>query len=167
MAAHSHHTAGHSHHPSGSPRSPTPSLNRIAFAATVHCLTGCAIGEVLGMVVGTALGIGPVGTIALAVVLAFVFGFGLTMLPLVRSGIPFRQALRLAVAADLFSITTMEIVDNAVMLAIPGAMAAGLASGLFWVSLAAALVIAGVVAFPVNRWLIAHGRGHAAVHAHH
>jgi len=109
----------------------------------------------------------PRDPLVLAVALGFAFGFGLTMLPLVRSGIPFRQALRLAVAADLFSITVMEIVDNAVMLTVPGAMAAGLASGVFWAALAAALVTAGIVAFPVNRWLIARGRDHAVVHAHH
>ena len=130
-------------------------------------MTGCAIGEVLGLVIGTALGWGNVATIALAVVLAFIFGYALTMLPLLRSGMAFGAAVRLALAADTVSITIMEVVDNAIMLAIPGAMHAGLGSPLFWGSLAFALVIAGVAAFPVNRWLIVRGRGHAVVHHHH
>ena len=142
------------------------SLNRTAWSATLHCLTGCAIGEVLGMVVGTALGWGNAATIALAVVLAFLFGYALTMRALVRA-MPFAAALRVALAADSASITVMEIVDNAIMLIIPGAMDAGLASLLFWASLAFSLAVAGVAAFPVNRWLIARGRGHAVVHAHH
>ena len=146
---------------------PATSLNSLAFTATVHCLTGCAIGEVLGMVIGTALSWGNAATIALAVALAFIFGYALTMLPLLRSGLAFGAAVRLALAADTASITIMEIVDNAIMLVIPGAMHAGLGSPLFWGSLAAALVIAGVAAFPVNRWLIARGRGHAVVHQHH
>jgi hypothetical protein len=133
----------------------------------VHCLTGCAIGEVLGMVIGTALGWGNFQTIALAVVLAFVFGYSLTMLPLLRSGIALGAAIPVALAADTISITIMEIVDNAIILLIPGAMEAGLTTLLFWGSLAVALLIAGAVAYPANRWLIARGRGHAAVHAHH
>ena len=124
------------------------SLNRVAFAATVHCLTGCAIGEVLGMVIGTALGWGDWQTIALAVVLAFFFGYSLTMLPLLRSGLALRAAIPVALAADTISITIMEIVDNAIMLAIPGAMEAGLTNLLFWGSLATALLIAGAVAYP-------------------
>jgi hypothetical protein len=144
-----------------------PSLNRLALSATVHCLTGCAIGEVLGLVVGTALGWGNGATIALAVVLAFLFGYGLTMLPLLRSGLAFGSALGLALAADTASIAIMEIVDNAIMLLIPGAMHAGLGTLLFWGSLAVALLFAGAAAFPVNRWLIARGRGHAVVHGHH
>lgn len=143
------------------------SLNRLALSATLHCLTGCSIGEVAGMVIGTALGIGNWGTVALSVVLAFVFGYTLTMLPLLRSGTPFREALGLAFAADTASITIMEIVDNLVMLVIPGAMSAGLASPLFWTSLALSLVIAGAAAFPVVRWLINRGKGHALVHGHH
>jgi hypothetical protein len=143
------------------------SLNRLAFSATAHCLTGCAIGEVLGMIIGTALGWGDWATIALAVVLAFCFGYSLTMLPLLRSGIALGAAVPLALASDTISIAVMEVVDNAIMLWIPGAMEAGLANLLFWGSLAAALVIAGAVAFPVNRWLIARGKGHAVVHAHH
>jgi hypothetical protein len=143
------------------------SLDRLAFSATVHCLTGCAIGEVLGMIIGTALGWGDYETIALAVVLAFFFGYSLTLLPLLRGGLALATALPLALASDTISIAVMEIVDNAIMLWIPGAMEAGLTNLLFWGSLAAALVIAGVVAFPVNRWLIARGRGHAVVHEHH
>ncbi len=143
------------------------SWNRLAFSATVHCLTGCGIGEVLGLTIATALGWDTVPSIALAVALAFFFGYALTMRPLLRSRIPFRQAAGLALAADTISITVMEIVDNAVMLAIPGAMHAGLDSPLFWGSLAIALAVAFVAAFPVNRWLIARGRGHAVVHGHH
>jgi len=143
------------------------SLNRLAFSATAHCLTGCAIGEVLGMVIGTALGWGDYETIALAVVLAFLFGYSLTLLPLLRGGLALRSAIPLALAADTISIAVMEVVDNAIMLWIPGAMEAGLTNLLFWGSLAVALLIAGAVAFPVNRWLIARGKGHAVVHAHH
>jgi hypothetical protein len=142
-------------------------LNRLSFTATLHCLSGCAIGEVLGMVIGTSLGWGNVETIALAVILAFVFGYGLTMLPLFRAGVAFGQVLRLALAADTVSITIMEIVDNLIMVLIPGAMHAELDDPRFWGSLAAALLIAGVAAFPVNRWLIARGRGHAIVHTRH
>ena len=143
------------------------SLNRTAFSATLHCLTGCAIGEVLGLVIGTALGWGNVATIALAVVLAFFFGYALTMIPLLRSGLALATTLPLAFAADTLSITVMEIVDNAVMLVVPGAMEAGVGSFLFWGSLAFALAVAFVVAYPVNRYLIARGRGHAVVHEYH
>ena len=143
------------------------SLNRLAFSATAHCLTGCAIGEVLGMVIGTALGWGNVATIALAVVLAFFFGYSLTMVPLLRSGLALGTVLPLAFAADTLSITVMEIVDNLIMLVIPGAMEAGPTSLLFWGSLAFALAVAFVAAFPVNRYLIARGRGHAVVHQYH
>jgi hypothetical protein len=143
------------------------SLNRLAFSATSHCLTGCAIGEVLGLVIGTILGWGNVATIALAVVLAFFFGYSLTMLPLLRSGLALATVLPIAFAADTLSITVMEIVDNLIILIIPGAMEAGLTSLLFWGSLAFALAVAFVAAFPVNRWLIARGRGHAVVHQYH
>jgi hypothetical protein len=143
------------------------SLNRLALSATLHCLTGCSIGEILGMVIGTALGWGDGATIGLAVALAFLFGYLLTMIPLLRAGIPFKRAVGLALAADTASITVMEIVDNAIMLAIPGAMEAPLGSWLFWGSLAGALLVAGIAAYPVNRWLLARGRGHAAVHAYH
>ncbi len=143
------------------------SLNRIAWSATLHCLTGCAIGEVLGMVIGTGLGWGNVQTIVLSVVLAFAFGYSLTMRPLLRSGMALAKAARLALAADTASIAVMEVVDNAVMVVVPGAMSASLASVLFWSSLAASLALAALAAFPVNRWLIARGRGHAVVHANH
>lgn len=143
------------------------SLNRTAFSATLHCLTGCAIGEVLGMVIGTALGWSNVATIALAVGLAFFFGYSLTMLPLLRSGLALATALPLAFAADTISIAIMEIVDNLIMLVIPGAMEAGPLSLLFWGSLAFALAVAFVAAFPANRYLIARGRGHAVVHEYH
>jgi hypothetical protein len=150
----------HAHHHA------TPSLNSTAWSATLHCLTGCAIGEVLGMVIGTALGWGNGATIALAVVLAFMFGYALTLLPLLKA-MTVGSALKLALAADTASITVMEIVDNAIMLVIPGAMDAGLSTVLFWGSLAFALGVAAVAAFPVNRWLIARGQGHAVVHTHH
>jgi hypothetical protein len=143
------------------------SINRTAFDATVHCLTGCAIGEVLGLVIATALGWHDVPSILLAIVLAFVFGYGLTIGPLVRGGLPMRRALGLAFAGDTVSIATMEVVDNAVVVAVPGAMAAGLIDLLFWGSLVLSLVIAFVVAWPVNRWLISRGLGHAVVAAHH
>ena len=143
------------------------SLNRVAFSATAHCLTGCSIGEVLGMVIGTALGWGNGATIATAVVLAFVSGYALTLLPLLRAGMALGTALGLALASDTLSIAIMEIVDNAVVLVIPGAMDAGLADGLFWGSLVLSLALAGVAAFPANRWLISRGRGHALVHKHH
>lgn len=146
---------------------PQPSLNRVAFQATVHCLTGCAIGEVLGLVIGTALGWDDLPTIVLAIILAFVFGYGLTIAPLLGGGLAFRAALTTAFAADTVSITVMEVVDNAIVLAVPGAMDAGLTSLLFWSSLALALAIAFVVTLPVNRWLISRGLGHAAVHDRH
>ena len=143
------------------------SLNRTAFAATWHCLTGCAIGEVLGLVIATALGWGNVASIAIAVALAFCFGYALTLRPLLRTGMAFGRAARVALAADTVSIAVMEIVDNGFILLVPGAMAAGLGDFLFWWSLAVGLFIAFWAAFPVNRALIARGRGHAAVHAHH
>jgi uncharacterized protein DUF4396 len=142
-------------------------MNRLALSATIHCLTGCAIGETLGMILATWWGFGNAATIALAIALAFVFGYGLTSLPLLRSGMSVRQVAPLAFASDTASIGTMEIVDNLFILLVPGAIDAGLGDGLFWWSLAVALVIAGAVAFPVNRWLIARGRGHAVIHQHH
>lgn len=162
-ATHATHVA-HATHADGSPPG---SLNRLAVSATLHCLTGCGIGEVLGMVIGTARGWGNGATTVLAIVLAFVFGYALTSLPLLRAGLTAGAAAKLALAADTASITIMEIVDNAIMFVIPGAMDADLGEPLFWGSLALALVIAGAVAFPVNRWLIARGRGHAVVHQHH
>ena len=162
MVEHVHH--GHEHHHEAH-TADGAALNRLAFSATVHCLTGCSIGEVLGLVIATALGWSTAASIALAVVLAFVFGYALTMLPLLRSGLALGRVLGLAFAADTISITIMEIVDNAIMLLIPGAMEAGLDNFRFWGSLAVALLIAGAVAYPANRWLIARGRGHAVVHA--
>ncbi len=143
------------------------SVNRLAARATTHCLIGCGIGEVLGVVIGTALGWSTAATIALAIGLAFIFGYSLTIWPLVASGLALRAALGLALVADTASITVMEIVDNAILLLIPGAMDASLSSWLFWGSLAIALAVAWVVTFPVNRWLIARGRGHAVVHGSH
>lgn len=143
------------------------SLSRHAFQATIHCLTGCAIGEVLGLVLATALGWSNLPSIALAVVLAFVFGYALSVQPIVAAGVPLGRALRLALAADTVSIATMEIVDNGIVLAVPNAMEAGLLDGLFWWSLALGLALAFVAAFPVNRALIARGRGHARVHRFH
>jgi Domain of unknown function (DUF4396) len=143
------------------------SLNAVAFSATVHCLTGCAIGEVLGVVIGTALGWSDLATIALAIALAFFFGYTLTSLPLLRAGMAFAAVVPIALASDTVSIAVMEFVDNAILLLIPGAMDAGLGDIGFWASLAVALLIAGMVAYPVNRWLIARGKGHAVVHQHH
>ncbi|HEY3070592.1 MAG TPA: DUF4396 domain-containing protein [Gaiellaceae bacterium] len=143
------------------------SLNRIALIATAHCLTGCAVGEVLGMVIASALGWGDVASIALAVALAFPLGYSLTLWSLLRSGLGLKPTLETAFAADTVSITVMESVDNTFVALVPGALAAGLADGLFWWSLALSLVLAFLAAFPVNRWLIARGRGHAVVHAHH
>jgi hypothetical protein len=155
-------TAPHAHH------HPLPTsgsaLSIVALSATLHCLTGCAIGEITGMVVGTALGFSDWGTIALAVALAFLFGYSLTSLPLLRAGLALSAVIPVALASDTVSIAVMEVVDNAIMLAIPGAMEAGLTNTLFWGSLSVALVIAGAIAYPFNRWLIARGRGHAAVH---
>ncbi|MEV7397907.1 DUF4396 domain-containing protein [Aeromicrobium sp. NPDC092404] len=142
-------------------------LTRSAISATLHCLTGCAIGEVLGIVIGTALGMSDGSTIALAVVLAFFFGYALTVRPVLRAGLSWRGAIKVALAADTLSILVMEIVDNAVLLIVPGAMEAGLASWLFWASLAFALAVAFVVTVPVNRWLIGRGKGHAVMHAYH
>ena len=140
------------------------STRALALAATLHCLTGCAIGEIAGMLIGTALDLSNLATVVLSIALAFVFGYGLTSFPLLRAGLPGRRVAGVAFASDTLSITTMEIVDNAIVLAIPGALAAGLGTLLFWGSLAFALAVAGAVAMPVNRWLIARGKGHAVVH---
>jgi hypothetical protein len=144
-------------------------LDAVAFSATLHCLTGCAIGEIVGMVVGTALGLSQWGTVALSVVLAFVFGYSLTSLPLLRAGLALAAVVSIALATDTFSIVVMEIIDNAIMVLVPGAMDAGLDNILFWGALSFALVLAGAVAFPVNRWLITRGKGHAVLHnsGHH
>lgn len=145
----------------------TTSPSRLAVQATVHCLTGCGIGEVLGLAGGTAVGLGNAATLVLGIVLAYVFGYGLTLVPLVRAGMPLLRASGITFAAETLSITTMEIVDNIVVLAIPGAMDAGLVDLLFWASLGISLAFAFVAAFPVNRWLIARGLGHAVVHGAH
>jgi hypothetical protein len=138
-----------------------------AAQATLHCLIGCAIGEVLGMVIGTALGLHNAATVVLSIVLAFVFGYALTMRGVLRAGVGWRAALRVALAADTVSIAVMELLDNAVIVAVPGAMDAGLTSVLFWGSLAFSLVVAFIVTTPVNRWMISRGRGHAVVHRYH
>ncbi len=160
------HAGHHAAHHAGK-RSHEASLNRIALSATAHCLSGCATGEVLGLVLATWWGWGDAASIALAVALAFLFGYGFTLVPLLRSGLALAAAIPVAFAADTISIAVMEIVDNAVLLAIPGAMEAGLADVRFWGSLAFALAVAFVVAFPVNRALIRRGRGHAVAHSHH
>ena len=143
------------------------SLNRLAFSATVHCLTGCAIGEVLGMIIGTALGWSNGATIAISIVLAFFFGYTFTSWPLLRSGLALGAVIPLALASDTISIAIMELVDNTIILLIPGAIDASLSDVLFWASLALALLIAGMAAYPANRWLLARGKGHAVVHQHH
>jgi hypothetical protein len=139
----------------------------MARQATLHCLTGCAIGEVLGMVIGTALGLPNAGTVVLSIVLAFVFGYALTMRGVLRAGVPLRQAVTVALAADTVSIAVMELIDNTVMVAVPGAMDAGLGTALFWLSLAGSLALAFVLTTPVNHWLMSRGKGHAVVHAAH
>ena len=156
------HPAGHDHHH----EMPTEgsALTGVAVSATLHCLTGCAIGEIAGVAIGTALGLSNFATIMLAVGLAFLFGYGLTSLPLLRAGLALGAVIPIALASDTFSIATMEIVDNLIILVIPGAMDAGLDTLLFWGSLAFALAVAFVFALPVNRWLIARGKGHTAVH---
>jgi hypothetical protein len=145
----------------------TTDTTRLAFEATIHCLTGCGIGEVLGLGGATLLGLGNGASIVLGIVLAFVFGYGLTFVPLLRAGMPLLRATGITFAAETLSITTMEIVDNVVVLAVPGAMDAGLGDFLFWGSLALSLALAFVAAFPVNRWLIARGLGHAVMHGAH
>ncbi len=143
------------------------SLNQVALSATLHCLTGCAVGEVLGLVIGTAVGLSNTPTVVLATSLAFLFGYLFTILPLMRGGIALVAAIGLAFASDTFSIAAMEVGDNTTMLIIPGAMNAGLTNPLFWVAMPVSLAIGGLIAFPVNRWLITRGKGHAVVHAHH
>jgi len=162
VTEHAHEQHGHHHHH----ELPTSgrALDAVALSATLHCLTGCAIGEIVGLAIGTALGWSNLATIVLAIALAFLFGYALTSYPLLRAGLALSAVVPIALASDTFSIATMEIVDNAIVLIIPGAMDAGLADLLFWASLAVALVIAGAAAFPINRWLIARGKGHVAVH---
>ncbi|WP_432520525.1 DUF4396 domain-containing protein [Kineococcus sp. SYSU DK006] len=144
-----------------------PTSWAVAAQATLHCLTGCAVGEVLGMVIGTSLGWHTAGTVALSISLAFVFGYALTMRGVLRAGVGFRTALKVALAADTLSIAVMEVIDNTAMVAIPGAMHAGVGSWVFWASLAGALALAFVITTPVNRWMIGRGKGHAVVHAYH
>ncbi|MBF4629273.1 DUF4396 domain-containing protein [Curtobacterium flaccumfaciens] len=162
MDAHEHHNMAD--HGSGNHATTTWSM---AAQATLHCLTGCAIGEVLGMVIGTATGLHNTGTIILSIVLAFIFGYALTMRGVIRSGLSFSAAFKVALAADTVSIAVMEIIDNTVIVAVPGAMDAQLSGWLFWGSLAFSLVIAFIVTTPVNRWMISRGLGHAVVHGHH
>jgi hypothetical protein len=154
----------HSHHEHHEMPTEGTALTGVAISATLHCLTGCAIGEVAGVAIGTAAGFSNGATIALAIGLAFLFGYGLTSLPLLRAGFAIGAVIPIALASDTLSIATMEVVDNVIILTVPGAMDAGLDSLLFWGSLAFALVIAGAFAVPVNRWLIGRGRGHAVVH---
>ncbi|MGW4321778.1 DUF4396 domain-containing protein [Streptomyces sp. NPDC004684] len=154
------HHEGHHHAPAGASW-------RTAAQATLHCLTGCAIGEVLGMVVGTAAGLHNAATVVVSIALAFVFGYALTMRGVLRAGVPLRQALKVALAADTVSIAVMELIDNTVMVGVPGAMDAGLSDALFWVSLVLSLALAFVLTTPVNRWMIGRGKGHAVVHAYH
>jgi hypothetical protein len=162
-------TAAHSHAHGHELPTSGRALDAVALSATLHCLTGCAIGEITGMVLGTALGLSQWGTVALSVALAFLFGYTLTSLPLVRAGLALSAIVPIALATDTFSIAVMELVDNAIIVVVPGAMDAGLADLLFWGTLAFALVVAGAVAFPVNRWLITRGKGHAVLHesGHH
>jgi hypothetical protein len=154
-------TTHHDHH-----EMPTEgaALTAVAISATLHCLTGCALGEIAGVAIGTALGFSNLATILLAILLAFLFGYTLTSLPLLQAGMALAAVVPIALASDTLSIATMEVVDNVIILVIPGAMDAGLGDLLFWGSLAFALVVAGALAMPVNRWLIARGKGHVAVH---
>jgi uncharacterized protein DUF4396 len=154
----------HAHHHDHAIPTQGKALTAVAISATLHCLTGCALGEIAGMAIGTAAGFSNLGTILLAVGLAFLFGYGLTSLPLLRAGLAISAVIPIALASDTLSIATMELVDNAIIIAIPGAMEAGLDSLLFWGSLSFSLVVAGFIAMPVNRWLIARGKGHTAVH---
>lgn len=142
-------------------------LTKMAVQATLHCLTGCAIGEVLGMVLGTAWNLSNLVTVVLSVALAFLFGYALSLRSVLKNGVPLKKAVRIVLLADTLSITTMEIVDNAVIVLVPGAMDTHLADPLFWGTLMISLVVAFVVTVPVNRWLIARGKGHAVMHEHH
>ncbi|NUO96631.1 MAG: DUF4396 domain-containing protein [Nonomuraea sp.] len=158
------HSEHHQHQHHAAPPAATWGM---AAQATLHCLTGCAIGEVLGMVIGTALGLSNLATVIIAVALAFVFGYALTMRGVLRAGVDFRSALKVALAADTVSIAVMEVLDNTVMVVVPGAMDAGLADWLFWAALAGSLLVAFVLTTPVNKWLISRGKGHAVIHQYH
>src|SRR3954468_22538628 len=164
MKAHAHALHDHAAHEDHELPSSGRALTNVAISATLHCLTGCALGEIAGMAIGTALGLSNWATVALAVALAFLFGYSLTSLPLLRAGFAVAAVIPIALASDTFSIAVMELVDNAIVLTVPGAMEAGLGTLLFWGSLSFALAIAFLAAVPVNRWLIARGKGHAAVH---
>ncbi|WP_333764141.1 DUF4396 domain-containing protein [Streptomyces sp. IBSBF 2390] len=161
--AHGQHEQAHGQHQGHGPAATWST----AVQATLHCLTGCAVGEVLGMVLGTAFGWGNLPTTLLAVVLAFFFGYSFTLRGVLRAGVDFRTAFRVALAADTLSIAVMELIDNGVILVWPSAMDATLAQPLFWISLAASLVLAFVVTTPVNKWTIGRGKGHAVVHRYH
>lgn len=167
---HSHHDAmpsTHEAHAGHEPPTPPAATWGMAAQATLHCLTGCAIGEVLGMIIGTAAGLHNAATVVLSVALAFVFGYALTMRGVLRAGVDIRTALKVALAADTISIAVMEILDNTVMVVVPGAMDAGLGNWLFWAALAGSLVVAFLLTTPVNRWLISRGKGHAVIHQYH
>ena len=151
----------HSHHQASA------NVNSMAVSATLHCITGCAIGEILGLIIGTIIGLSTGANIALAIVLSFVFGYSLSMLPLLRNGLSFKKALPIILAADTLSILTMEIVDNSIMAVIPGAMNAGLVNPLYWMTMPLSLVAAFIVAVPVNKYLLTRGKGHALVHEYH
>jgi formate/nitrite transporter FocA (FNT family) len=155
------HSEHHNHHEHKT------SLKKVSFMATLHCLTGCAIGEILGMVIGTALGWSDLQTIILAIILAFFFGYGLTIIPLLKADLNLKKALPLAFASDTVSITVMEVIDNLVIILIPGALHAHVTSLLFWSSLLFALVVAFIVTYPINMYLISKGKGHALVHSNH
>ena len=157
----------HAGHGAPTPGRPAPSVDALAFRATRHCLTGCAIGEILGVALGGALGVDDAIALLFGIGLAFVFGYAFTFIPLLRGGMALRRATEVTLAADTISITVMEVVDNAVILMVPGAMEAGLGHPLFWMSLIGGLGVAFVITLPVNRWLIARGRGHAVVHGAH
>lgn len=161
------HTHNHSRHDHQDHAGSTNTTNTMARSATLHCLTGCAIGEIAGLIIGTALGMSNLATIALAVGLAFFFGYTLSTLPLLRAGVALGTALSVVLAADTLSILTMEIVDNAVMAVIPGAMNAGLVNAVFWLGMMIALAAAFFAAYPVNRYLLGRGKGHALTHQHH
>jgi len=157
---HDHQSRGQGHHAMGG-------LNSMAASATLHCLTGCAIGEVAGLMIGTAIGLGNGGTIAISIALAFFFGYTLSTLPLLKAGLTLTSALSVVLAADTLSILAMEVVDNLVMALIPGAMNAGLVNTIFWVGMMISLVVAFLAAYPVNRYLLQRGKGHALTHQYH
>ncbi|WP_418962833.1 DUF4396 domain-containing protein [Streptomyces lavendofoliae] len=164
------HTAHHDHHGHGGHGGdghPAGASWSTAAKATLHCLTGCAIGEILGMVIGTALLWGNVETMALAIALAFLFGYSFTLFAVRRAGLDLKSAIKVALAADTVSIAVMELVDNGIIAMVPGAMDAHLSDGLFWGALLGGFAVAFVITTPVNKWMIGRGKGHAVVHAYH